>query len=98
MTVKNPSGATASSCSWTADNGSNGTSCAITTANGSGSLFNGRWITLLINIPTNYTCDPAANGNSGCYWKMNLDLNTSHDRTTWSARVIGNPVRLVPNG
>ena len=29
---------------------------------------------------------------------MNLNLQTSHDRTTWSARVIGNPVRLVPNG
>jgi hypothetical protein len=98
MTVQNPSGATATSCSWTADNGSSGSSCAITTANGSGSLFNGRWITLLINIPSNYTCDPAAAGNSGCYWKMNLDLNTSHDRTTWSARVIGNPIRLVPNG
>lgn len=98
MTVQTPSGATAGSCAWTADNGTNGSSCVITTANGSGSLFNGRWITLIIDIPSNYTCDPAANGNSGCYWKMNLNLQTSHDRTTWSARVIGNPIRLVPNG
>lgn len=98
MTVLTPGGATATSCSWTADNGTSGSSCVIPTANGGGSLFNGRWITLLIDIPSNYTCDPAANGNSGCYWQMNLDLNTSHDRTTWSARVIGNPIRLVPNG
>jgi hypothetical protein len=28
---------------------------------------------------------------------MNLDLNVAHDRTTWEARVIGNPVALVPN-
>ena len=98
MTVKTPSGATASNCAWTSDNGSSGTSCAITTASGSTSLFNGRWITLTINIPSNYTCTASANGNSGCYWKMNLDLQTSHDRTTWTARVIGNPVRLVPNG
>jgi hypothetical protein len=98
MTIQTPSGATATNCVWTADNGSNGTSCVIVTANGGGSLFNGVWITLTIDIPSNYTCDPAANGNSGCYWKMNLDLNTSHDRTTWEARVIGNPIRLVPNG
>jgi hypothetical protein len=52
---------------------------------------------MIIDIPDNYTCNPAANGNSGCYWKMNLNLQTSHDRTTWAARVIGNPVRLVPN-
>jgi hypothetical protein len=98
MTVQTPSGATAPGCSWTADNGLSGSSCSITTANASGSLFNGAWINLTIDIPANYTCDPAASGNSGCYWKMNLDLQTSHDRTTWTARVIGNPVRLVPNG
>jgi hypothetical protein len=98
MTVQTPSGATAGSCVWTSDNGSNGSSCVITTANASGSLFNGRWITLTINIPSTYTCTASANGNSGCYWKMNLALQTSHDRTTWTARVIGNPVRLVPNG
>jgi hypothetical protein len=97
MSVLNPSGAVASGCSWTSDNGMSGSSCSITTANGSGAIFNGDWITMIIDIPSNYTCDPTANGNSGCYWKMNLDLQTSHDRTTWTARVIGNPVRLVPN-
>jgi hypothetical protein len=52
---------------------------------------------MIIDIPSSYTCTQSANGFSGCYWRMNLDLQTSHDRTTWSARVIGNPVRLVPN-
>ena len=98
MTVQTPSGATATGCSWTADNGLSGSSCSITTANGAGSLFNGVWITMIIDIPSNYTCTASANGNSGCYWKMNLSLQTAHDRTTWTARVIGNPVRLVPNG
>ena len=98
MTVKNPAGATASNCTWTATNGATGSSCAITTANGGGAIFNNHWITITIDIPSNYTCDPAANNNSGCYWKMDLATTASHDRTTWSARVIGNPVRLVPNG
>jgi hypothetical protein len=97
MTVQTPSGATASNCSWTSDNGASGTSCVITTANGGGAIFNGDWIDMIIDIPDNYTCTQTANGNSGCYWKMNLSLQQSHDRTTWSARVIGNPVRLVPN-
>jgi hypothetical protein len=97
MTVQTPSGATAGNCSWNSDNGMSGSSCSITTANGSGAIFNGDWIDMIIDIPSNYTCTQSANGFSGCYWKMNLDLQTSHDRTTWSARVIGNPVRLVPN-
>lgn len=98
MTVKNPAGAMASSCSWTATSGQSGSTCSITTANSGGAIFNNAWITVTINIPSNYTCDPTANNNSGCYWKMDLATQSSHDRTTWSARVIGNPVRLVPNG
>ena len=98
MTVKNPAGNTAGGCTWTATNGASGSSCAITTANSSGAIFNNHWITINIDIPDNYTCNPAANNNSGCYWKMDLATQSAHDRTTWSARVIGNPVRLVPNG
>jgi hypothetical protein len=97
MTVTNPAGATAPSCTWTADNGQSGSTCAITTANAGGAIFNNSWITVIIDIPFNYTCTQSANNNSGCYWKMNLTTQSAHDRTTWSARVIGNPVRLVPN-
>jgi hypothetical protein len=98
MTVKNAAGNTAANCTWTATNGQSGSTCAITTANSGGAIFNNHWITITIDIPSGYTCDPAANQNSGCYWKMSLATQSAHDRTTWSARVIGNPVRLVPNG
>jgi hypothetical protein len=98
MTVKNPAGAMASNCVWTATNGATGSTCSIATAVGCCAIFNNHWITITIDIPSNYTCDPTANNNSGCYWKMDLSTQSAHDRTTWSARVIGNPVRLVPNG
>ena len=97
MTVQMPNGSTAGGCSWNATNGNSGTTCSITTANGGGPIYNNHWIDVIINIPSNYTCNPAANGNSGCYWKMNLVLQQAHDRTVWEAQVIGNPVRLVPN-
>ena len=67
MTVKNPAGATAGGCSWTASTGQSGSTCSITTANSSGAIFNNSLVTVIINIPSNYTCDPAANNNSGCY-------------------------------
>jgi len=91
MTVVPPPGVGTVSCSWTATNGSSGSTCSIPTTISGVAQFNSHWITMEIGIPTNYTC------TTDCFWKMNLVLNTSHDRTTWKARVIGNPVRLVPN-
>jgi hypothetical protein len=102
MTVVPPSGVSGYSCSWTATNAYtvgtagplSGSGCSINTATGGNSLYNGEWITMQIQLPANYTCNPA---NAGCFWKMNLNLVAAHDRTTWKARVIGNPVALVPN-
>lgn len=97
MTVLPPPGVTGYSCSWIAtdvtsnSNATSGSSCTIDTTISGTAQFNGEWITMEIDIPSGYTC------SSDCFWKMDLDLNTSHDRTTWEARVIGNPVRLVPN-
>jgi Putative Flp pilus-assembly TadE/G-like len=98
MTIVPPPGVTGYSCSWTATNvysgplGSlSGNTCSIDSANSSNSLYNGEWITMQIQIPPTYTC------TTDCFWKMNLDLEAAHDRTTWEARVIGNPVALVPN-
>jgi hypothetical protein len=56
-------------------------------------VYNNQWIEAIIDLPD----DPAdmCNG-SFCYWKMDLDLSNPTERTTWHARVIGNPVRLVP--
>ena len=95
MTVKNPAGGIAT-CDWvakdeagtTVDSGSG--SCSIQTSDGN-ALFNGLWVTAQVDIPDNYTC------SSTCWWKMEIDNSQPHDRTTWAARIIGNPVRLVPN-
>ena len=56
-------------------------------------VYNEQWIVATINLPD----DPAdmCNG-SDCFWKMQLNLSQPTERTTWRARVIGNPVRLVP--
>lgn len=97
MTVLAPPGVSGYTCNWTAtdsvspSNATSGSSCTIATTIGGNAQFNGEWITMEIVIPTSYTC------TTDCFWKMNLALNTSHDRTTWEARIIGNPVRLVPN-
>ena len=56
-------------------------------------VFNNQWITAIIDIPSDYTCN---SGADGCFWRMELDLSSPNERTVWRARVIGNPVRLVP--
>jgi hypothetical protein len=99
MTVKMPDGSTAD-CSWYSEdeNGNDTTPsgeggfgpCRIQTSDGS-PRFNGQWITASVKIPSTYTC------SSDCWWYMNIALNQPHDRTTWTARIIGNPVRLIPN-
>jgi hypothetical protein len=101
MSVVPPPGVSGYSCTWTATNDYNdplglagptsGSGCSIETSDDGDSLYNGEWITMQIQIPGSYTC------TTDCFWKMNLDLVASHDRTTWEARVIGNPVALVPN-
>jgi hypothetical protein len=102
MTVLMPDGSTAD-CRWVARNqdglvtssGGPG-ACTIQTADESlpttsKSLFNGQWVTATIDIPDGYTC------SSDCWWSVRIDLHQPHDRTTWAARIIGNPVRLIPN-
>jgi hypothetical protein len=95
MTVKNPAGSTAT-CDWVAKNEAGTTvrsgsgNCRIQTSDGS-SFFQGLWVTAQVEIPDAYTC------SSNCWWKMEIENSEPHDRTTWAARIIGNPVRLVPN-
>jgi len=95
MSVLMPDG-TIPTCTWYAEDMDGNTTspvtgqCRIQTTVSGTAQFNKQWITASIQIPPLYSC------GADCYWKMNLDLNTSHDRTTWQARVIGNPVRLVP--
>jgi Flp pilus assembly protein TadG len=97
MSVVPPPGVGSISCSWTATDvrpggGPNsGNSCTINSTVSGTAQYDGEWITMRIGIPAGYNC------TTDCFWKMNLNLNVSHDRTTWEARVIGNPVSLVPN-
>ncbi len=95
LSIVDPTGATAS-CSYTsrddlgASGGSGSGSCRIQTSNGS-PLFNGKWLTIEVDIPDGYNC------LVDCWWKVRYELSNPNDRTTWAARIIGNPVRLVPN-
>jgi hypothetical protein len=97
MTVIPPPGVSGYSCSWTATDNhppnapTSGNSCSINTSSGGNSQYNAEWITMQIQLPSDYTC------STDCFWKMNLALQVAHDRTTWEARVLGNPVALVPN-
>ena len=58
--------------------------------------FNGRVVTVQVPLPDTYGCN--AGSDLGCWFKVNLDYANSDiptDQTTWSARVRGDPVRLV---
>ncbi len=103
MSVISPTGGTPN-CSWTVWNHN---LTAQTKPPGSGScewqttdeslgsdprVYNEQWIVATIDLPD----DPADMCGSDCFWKMDLDLSLPTERTTWRARVIGNPVRLVP--
>lgn len=95
-TVERPGGSTAN-CEWSAEGGASGNfgPCVIQTATASGPRFNNQWLTAQVEIPNDYQCDIA--DPLACWWKMKIVNNRPHDRTTWTARVIGNPVHLVPN-
>ncbi len=58
-------------------------------------LYNGRSLTAQIPLPENYGCN--AGSDLGCWFRINLDFGSGAptDQTTWSARVRGDPVRLV---
>lgn len=100
FTIQRPGGATAT-CQWESEDGQSGGpgGCAITTTVfQSGDWrprFNAQWLTVQVEIPSDYNCDitdPLA-----CWWQVSINNSEPHDRTTWAARIIGNPVRLVPN-
>lgn len=81
-------------CAWEASNGLSGTSsdCYIEIGN---QRFNAEWLNVSIPIPDGYTCDP--NGPlPACWWKIQINSELQPtDRTTWTARITGDPVRLI---
>lgn len=57
--------------------------------------YQGRTTAIQVPIPSNYTCNEAA--RSGCWMRMRMDFGSTapNDTTTWTAAVLGDPVRLV---
>jgi len=88
--------ATFPSCAFTRDgttpNAIAQTNCQI---NGlTSGTYDGRTVTLKLQLPADYTCDTSV--SSGCWVKVNLTFSGAPaDTTTWSASLLGDPVRLV---
>lgn len=96
-------GGTFSGCNFELDNGApltvNSNQCKVTgvySSSKNGNKFNGRQFVIDVPIPKNYTC--SLNTPTGCWIKMKVAYPanaTVNDATTWSASILGNPVRLV---
>jgi len=70
-----------------------GSACNYTTVNPA--QTNGRWLDIQIAMPTGYTC--VQSNPQDCWFTMRYTVNGGalNDNTTWMARLLGNPVRLV---
>jgi len=60
-----------------------------------GSSFNGKSQHIRVPIPASYTCNWASAG--GCWFRVQINFGGAavHDTTTWTARIDGDPVRLI---
>jgi Putative Flp pilus-assembly TadE/G-like len=93
VAILDPSGVSPS-CKWEAEErDGSGTSagseasCVIATSAG---RFNNWLVTIRIALPPDYACA------ADCWWKIRYNYpGQTMDTTTWSARIEGNPVRLV---
>ncbi len=64
--------------------------------NVSSSSYNGRLLTIDVPIPSNYTCNEAS--TTGCWIRIRAYYPSGSgvtDATTWSAAILGNPIRIV---
>lgn len=61
----------------------------------SGSGYQGKWQYINVPIPSNYTCNVQFAG--GCWFRVTFDWTGSapNDTTTWTARIDGDPIRLI---
>lgn len=60
------------------------------------STYNGKWQTVSVPIPATYTCNDAS--STGCWVGLSLFYgpgSTPNDTTSWTASIVGDPVRLV---
>lgn len=97
MQIRPPAerGGTFSGCSFEADNGQavsyNASTCTLTVPN---RYFDRRLVYVDVPIPADYTCDAA--DPEGCWVTVLAQFpGPVQDTTTWSAAILGNPVRLV---
>lgn len=67
--------------------------CGVTGMNTN--TYQGRTTAIQVPIPSDYTCNEGA--RSGCWMRMRMDFvsGAPTDTTTWTAAVLGDPVRLV---
>ena len=64
--------------------------------NVSSATFNGQWVTWQIPIPNNYDCNDAS--PLGCWVRLQFvypNGTSVQDTTTWSAFILGEPVRII---
>jgi len=82
-------------CSWTSSNGESQNNVPNCRINIGAQRFNAEWLYVRIPLPNPNNCDP--NGAlPACWWKIQINSNLQPtDRTTWTARITGDPVRLV---
>jgi Flp pilus assembly protein TadG len=68
--------------------------CSITGINKSNG-WDGQAETISVPIPSNYDC--ASTSANGCWFRVNVSFGsgTVADTTTWTASVVGDPVRLI---
>ncbi|MGB5379529.1 MAG: pilus assembly protein TadG-related protein [Acidimicrobiia bacterium] len=91
VTIRQPDGSLPQ-CTWSATDGRSGgpMGCDI----GFGTSFNDHHMQIRIQIDTAYDCDITS--GPGCWWTIEVGYpGGANDTTTWSARIEGNPVRLV---
>jgi Flp pilus assembly protein TadG len=70
------------------------TGCQISGINSAG--WNGRSQQIRVPIPSTYTCDVTSSG--GCWFRVAVNFGSGsavNDSTTWTAKIEGEPVRLV---
>ena len=71
------------------------TNCGITGIS-SAAGWNGKSQQIRVPIPSTYTCDTSSAG--GCWFRVEVDFGSGssvNDYTTWTAKIEGEPVRLI---
>ena len=67
--------------------------CKISNVN-NGGVWQAQWSTVSVDIPSNYLCKDS--DRNGCWFTISYTFDGPvHDVTSWTAALVGDPVRLV---